>query len=185
MLSPSSAARPVFTDRRELEFRSSSSNAQLPAPRQGGKVRRRRPKRILGTRRWAREPRPRWRELPWWPAFELRVRHGWSAPRAAAWALVYDPAPAPSTRTLYRFAARIFSKWIRTKGIKLADAQIGWMRRRHLIAFWYDCTCQDKARCPGLPPPHTLRHDKRGVDGRFEANWDRSSGSAREHDKKR
>jgi hypothetical protein len=77
------------------------------------------------------------RELPWWPAFELRVRHGWSAPPAAACAVAQAPGPVPSARTLYRFAARIFPKWIRAKGIKLADVQIAWLRRRHLIPSWY------------------------------------------------
>ena len=87
-----------------------------------------------------------------WPAFELRVRHGWSAPPAAACAVAQAPGPVPSARTLYRFAARIFLEWIRAKGIKLADVQIAWLRRRHLIPSWYDCACQDKTRCPGLPP---------------------------------
>jgi hypothetical protein len=160
------------------------SDALLPAARQDSKVWRRRPKRILGTRRWAkklRAPRPRWRELPWWRAFELRVRHGWSAPQAAALAVAQAPAPAPSTRTLYRFAARIFSEWIRAKGIKLADVQIAWLRRRRLVPF-YDCTCQSETRCPRLPPPQAGRHNKRGVNGRFTAKWD---GSARwpENDK--
>lgn len=154
------------------------SDALLPARRRGDKPRRRRPKRILRTRRRARELgtlRPRWRELAWWPAFELRVRHGWSASRAAAWAIAQAPAPVPSTRTLFRFAARLFTEWIRSKGIKLADEQIAWVRRQHLIPFWYDCACQDKTRCPGLPPPHTRRHNRRGAGGRFEADWDRNT----------
>src|SRR5262245_38404152 len=91
----------------------------LPARRRCDRRRRRSPKRMLGTRRWARElrtPRPRWRELAWWSAFELRVRHGWSAPLAAACAVAHSPGPAPSTRTLYRFAAGIFSDWIRRPG---------------------------------------------------------------------
>jgi hypothetical protein len=158
------------------QFQPLDQDAQLPTIRQSGKVRRRPLKRILGARRWARArgtPRFCWRELPWWPAFELRVRHGWSAPLAAAWAVAKAPDPVPSMRTLYRFGACLFTTWIRSKGIKLADAQMARLRRRHLIPF-YDCTCQDKARCPGLPPPHTRRHDRRGAGGRFEADWDRS-----------
>jgi len=137
--------------------------------------------RILRARRWARErwtPRPRWRELPWWPAFELRVRHGWSAPRAAAWAIAHAPGPAPSTRTLYRFAARIFSNWIRRLGIKVTDAQLGWLRRRHLIPFWFDCACEDRTRCPGPPSPDIRRHSRRGAGGRFEANLERNTAVA-------
>jgi hypothetical protein len=159
------------------EGRGRVSDGLLPAPRRGGKPRRRRPKRILGKRRWARArrtPRFRWRELPWWPAFELRVRHGWSAPLAAAWAVAKAPDPVPSMRTLYRLGARLFTAWIRSKGIKLADAQIAWLRRRHVVPFW-NCTCQETALCPGLPPPHTRRHDRRGAGGRFEADWDRSA----------
>src|SRR5262245_59556960 len=108
----------------------------LLANGQGVEVRRRWPKRILRTRRWAKKPRTsrrRWRELAWWPAFELRVRHGWSAPLAAAWAVAHSPGPAPSTRMLYRFAAGIFSDWIRRRGVKVTDAHLGWLRRRHLI----------------------------------------------------
>src|SRR5215510_3504501 len=111
----------------------------LLANGQGVEVRRRWPKRILRTRRSAKKPRtrrPRWRELAWWPAFELRVRHGWSAPLAAACAVAQSPGPAPSTRTLHRFAAGIFSDWIRRLGVKVTDTQIGWLRRRRLIPFW-------------------------------------------------
>lgn len=156
------------------------SNGLPPAPPRDYNSRRRRPKRMFRTRRWARQsgtPRPRWRELPWWPAFELRLRYGWSAPPAAACAVTQAPGPVPSARTLYRFAARIFPEWIRAKGIKLADVQIAWLRRRHLILSWYDCACQDNTRCPGLPPSHTRRHNRRGAGGRFEADW-------REHDKR-
>jgi hypothetical protein len=151
------------------------SNGLLPARPRGRNSQRRRPKRMFRTRRWARQlgaPRPRWRELPWWPAFELRVRHRWSAPQAAAWAVAQAPSSVPSTRTLYRFAALIFTEWIRAKGIKLADFQIAWLRRRHLVPFW-NCTCQETALCPGLPPQHTSRHSRRGSGGRFEADRDR------------
>jgi hypothetical protein len=167
----------------DLGFRSPSpprrrrvSDAQLLRPRQGVEVRGRRTRRILRRRRARARgtPRFRWRDLPWWPVFELRVRHRWSAPQAAAWAVGRAPGPVPSTRTLYRFAARIFTERIRSKGIKLTDVQIAWLRRRHLIPFWYDCACQDRTRCPGLPPPHTRRHNRRGAGGRFEADRDRS-----------
>jgi hypothetical protein len=123
------------------------SNGLLPAQPRDRNSRRRRPKRLFRTRRWARQlgtPRPRWRELPWRPAFELRVRHGWSAPIAAAWAVALAPGPVPSTRTLYRFSACLFANWIRSKGFKLAAAQIAWLRRRHVVPFW-NCTCQETA----------------------------------------
>jgi hypothetical protein len=126
-------------------------------------------------------PRHPWRQLPWWPVFEFRVRHGWSAPQAAAWAVAQAAGPVPSTRTLYRFSACLFANWIRSKGFKLAAAQIAWLRRRHVVPFW-NCTCPETALCPGLPPQHTRRHSRRGTDGRFEADRDRSP-RWREHDK--
>lgn len=147
----------------------------------GVEVWRRWPKRILRTRRRPkkpRTPRPRWRDLAWWPSFELRVRHGWSAPRAGAWAVARAPGPVASTRTLFRFAARLFTEWIRSKGIELTDAQIAWVRRRHLISFWYDCACQDKGRCPGLPPQDTRRYDKRAAGGQFEVGQNRKMAGA-------
>jgi hypothetical protein len=171
----------VSRDSDRGQKRSRLPSASGFADSNGGNSRERRPKRIRETRRWAREPgtpRPCWRELPWWPAFELGVTHGLSVPIAAAWAVAQAPGPLASTRTLYRFAARLFTEWIWSNGLELTDAKIAWARRRHMFPVWYDCTCQDKARCPNLPPPHTGRHDKRSVNGRFEPNWVGSSRTA-------
>ena len=138
---------------------------------------------IFGTNRWVRPPGtpyPRWREQPWWPAVELRLRHGRPAPRVLAWAAKLFPGQLlPSSRTLQRIATRLYAERIRQRtGNEVPAAALAWLRRRHAIPFWYACTCQDKTLCPGplLVLPPLRRHNTRGPDGRFETESGTSRG---------
>jgi hypothetical protein len=162
--------------------------ATAPSPvagrvsRRDGTPRKRRARRIFGTHRWVRPPGtpyPRWRELAWWPAVELQLRHGRPAPRVIAWAATLFAGQAlPSSRTLQRIAARLFAERIRQRtGDEAPAAVLAWLRRRHAIPLWYACTCQDKTLCPGPPLPlPQRRHNTRGPDGRFETE----SGTSRD-----